>query len=111
MNLINARTGHDLRFKTVDLGADFRAWFYGSTFMASWTRGGLEEIPEFLTAMRASGSVHNDDFFLRAWLFSELFPDIGFQIIKERIPVRSTGLENIDRSYRGEPKTFPPRFI
>jgi hypothetical protein len=56
--------------------------------MASGACVGVEEISEFLTAMRASGSVHNDDCFLRAWLFSELFPDIGFQIIKERIPVK-----------------------
>ena len=56
--------------------------------MASGTRVRVEEIPEFMTAMRASGSVHDDDFFLRAWLFSELFPDIGFQIITERIPLK-----------------------
>jgi hypothetical protein len=56
--------------------------------MASGTGIRVEEIPQFLTAMRASGSVHNDDFFLRAWLFSELFPDIGSKIIKERIPVK-----------------------
>ena len=57
-------------------------------FMALGTRVRVEEIPEFVTALRASGSVHNDDWLLRAGLFSELFPDIGFQIIKERIPVK-----------------------
>jgi len=56
--------------------------------MALGTRVRVEEIPEFVTALRASGSVHNDDCLLRAGLFSELFPDIGFQIIKERIPVK-----------------------
>jgi hypothetical protein len=50
--------------------------------MASGTSVRVKKIPEFMTAVRASGSVHNDDFLLRAWLFSELFPDIGFQIIK-----------------------------
>ena len=65
--------------------------------MASGTRVRVEEIPEFVTTVRTIGSAHNDDCVLRAWLFSKLFPDIGFQIITERIPPRSTGLENIDR--------------
>ena len=56
--------------------------------MAPRTRVRVEEIPEFVTAVRASGSVHNDDCVLRPWLFSELFPGVGFQIIKERIPVK-----------------------
>jgi hypothetical protein len=56
--------------------------------MASGTRVRVKEIPQFLTAMRTSGSVHNGDFFLRALLFSEPFPDIGSKIIKERIPLK-----------------------
>jgi hypothetical protein len=56
--------------------------------MTSRARIRVEEIPEFVTAVRTPGSVHNDDCVLRAWLFSELFPDIGFQIIAERIPLK-----------------------
>ncbi len=57
-------------------------------FMAAGTRVRVEEVPELLVTLWTSGSVHIDDCCLRAWLFSELFPDIGFQIIKERIPVK-----------------------
>jgi hypothetical protein len=48
----------------------------------------VEKIPEWMTAVRAFGSVHNEDCVLRAWLFSELFPGFGFQIITERIPLK-----------------------
>jgi hypothetical protein len=56
--------------------------------MASRARVRVEKVPELLMTVWASGSIHNDDWFLRAWAFSELFPDIGFQIIKELIPVK-----------------------
>ena len=52
------------------------------------TRIRAEEVTQLVPAVRAFGTIHNDDCFPRAWLFSELFPVIGFQIIKERIPVK-----------------------
>ncbi len=56
--------------------------------MASRARVRVEEIPEFVTAVRASGAVHDVDCVLRAWLFSELVPEVGFQIITERVPLK-----------------------
>ncbi len=48
----------------------------------------VKEVPQLVPAVRAFGTIHNDDCFPRAWPFSELFPVVGFQIIKERIPVK-----------------------
>jgi hypothetical protein len=56
--------------------------------MALGARIRVKKIPEFVMAVWTPGSVHNDDCVLRAWLFSELFPEAGFQIITERIPLK-----------------------
>ena len=73
-------------------------------FVAARTGICVEEVAQFLATERTLGTIHNDQF-LRAWLFSGQFPNIGFQIINDAFSEDSPVLKISTGSYGQEHTT------